>query len=320
MSKDKHLACLLSDFYKKYKKDHHPIVGFYMFNVPMIVIVSVELARSILTTHFHYFEDRGMYNNQRDDPPSMILGSLEYEKWRDHRSILKRGFTPKKIRDMFPIMKKIGQELVNGLIENIKASGKQQVEIRSLFSKFTTDIIGEKSIGINCDSSQLREMTQQAMAPYLKFPWNLFTIAYPNVARWIGIRKYPKLISDFILNLTKQNIQQRKERASEKRSDFMQLLIDAGFGDDEIAAYAFDFLSAGYADSTSTLSYCIHELALPENQHIQEKARAEIQMVLNRHNGQLSYDTVQEMKYIGLIIEGNLLVQTKIIQFIYCYC
>jgi cytochrome P450 family 6 len=54
---------------------------------------------------------------------------------------------------------------------------------------------------------------------------------------------------------------------------------------------AFTFLAAGYETSGTTLSFVLFELALhPEIQH---SLRAEIQQVLSKHDGKLTYDSMQ---------------------------
>jgi len=63
------------------------------------------------------------------------------------------------------------------------------------------------------------------------------------------------------------------------------------------------FLAAGFETSGSTMSYAMYELALhPE---IQNRLRAEILQVLNKHNGQLTYDGIQEMAYLDMVVSGE---------------
>jgi hypothetical protein len=51
------------------------------------------------------------------------------------------------------------------------------------------------------------------------------------------------------------------------------------------------------------MSYVLYELALhPE---IQNRLRAEIMQVLNTHNGQLTYDGIQEMAYLDMVVSGE---------------
>jgi len=51
------------------------------------------------------------------------------------------------------------------------------------------------------------------------------------------------------------------------------------------------------------MSYALYELALhPE---IQNRLRAEIMQVLKKHNGQLTYDGIQEMTYLDMVVSGE---------------
>jgi len=68
---------------------------------------------------------------------------------------------------------------------------------------------------------------------------------------------------------------------------------------------AFHFLSAGFETSGSTMSYVLYELALhPE---IQNRLRAEIMRVLNKHNGRVTYDGIQDMAYLDMVVSGGLI-------------
>lgn len=50
------------------------------------------------------------------------------------------------------------------------------------------------------------------------------------------------------------------------------------------------------------MSFCMYELA--KAQDIQQKAYEEIVAVLDKHNGQLTYDALADMKYVEHCIEG----------------
>lgn len=63
------------------------------------------------------------------------------------------------------------------------------------------------------------------------------------------------------------------------------------------------FFSAGFETSSTTLSYCLYELA--KNQNIQKRVQSEIDRVLKQHNGQLSYEALSEMVYLEKCIDGE---------------
>ena len=68
---------------------------------------------------------------------------------------------------------------------------------------------------------------------------------------------------------------------------------------------AFQFIIAGFETSGSTMSFTLYELALhPE---IQDRLRAEIMQVMNKHNGQVTYDGIKEMAYMDMVVSGRLI-------------
>lgn len=51
------------------------------------------------------------------------------------------------------------------------------------------------------------------------------------------------------------------------------------------------------------MTFTLHELSL--NQEIQEKARKNVQEVLERHAGEITYDSLNEMVYLEQCINGS---------------
>lgn len=301
ISSNKHKALQFADFCNDHPE--HPIFGIFVFFQPALIVTSLPIIRDILNRSFDHFQNRGMYHN---DPLSAILGSLDHDDWQPLRKQISPAFTPAKIKNMFEIVKTVGEKLEKGLSETI--SSTNQVEIRDLFGRFTTDVIGSVAIGIECNTlnskNELRDMAKKAMQTRLTFPRNILTETHPSIARFFNVRKHSKEVTDFFLNIVKESVEFRQQ-SGEKRNDYLQLLIEAKLPIERTAALAFDFLSAGYADSTSTLAYCMYELSLPQNQHIQREARREIQSVLEDDDGELTYEGLKKMVYCKQIIDGN---------------
>lgn len=97
------------------------------------------------------------------------------------------------------------------------------------------------------------------------------------------------------------------------RRDFLQLLIDLRKASrleeenvltiEQMAAQAFAFFVAGFETSSTTMTFCLYELA--RHPEVQRKVRAEVREVLKRHGGQVTYEAVQEMKYMGQVLDGE---------------
>lgn len=77
VSEGRHVALQYADIYENNRLENHPLIGIYtMFFKPSALIVDSKLIRQVLSENFHHFEDRGMFYNEKDDPPSAILGTL----------------------------------------------------------------------------------------------------------------------------------------------------------------------------------------------------------------------------------------------------
>nr|CAD7574931.1 unnamed protein product [Timema californicum] len=74
--------------------------------------------------------------------------------------------------------------------------------------------------------------------------------------------------------------------------------------DDLLAAQCFVFFLAGFETSSSTISSCLYELAL--NPEIQERLREEVDTVLHKYKGAITYEAIQEMDYLARAIDETL--------------
>jgi cytochrome P450 family 6 len=72
---------------------------------------------------------------------------------------------------------------------------------------------------------------------------------------------------------------------------------------DSLAAQAFVFFGAGFETSSTTATFCIYELSL--HQDIQERVRKEIDVVLKKHDGKITYEAIQEMEYLDKVVSGK---------------
>ena len=69
------------------------------------------------------------------------------------------------------------------------------------------------------------------------------------------------------------------------------------------------FFVAGFETSSLTLTYTVYELA--HQPHIQQKLQSEIDRVLNNHNGEVTYEALQEMTYMDKVVSGKSVLEWK---------
>jgi cytochrome P450 family 6 len=72
---------------------------------------------------------------------------------------------------------------------------------------------------------------------------------------------------------------------------------------DSLAAQAFVFFLGGFETSSTTMTFCLYELSL--HQDIQERVRKEIDVILKKHNGKITYEAIQEMEYLDKVVSGE---------------
>ncbi|RZB39764.1 p450 domain containing protein [Asbolus verrucosus] len=147
----------------------------------------------------------------------------------------------------------------------------------------------------------------------------MFGSNFPKLAKSLRMVTTPKDISEFFIKLVKDTINYREEN-NYTRKDFIQLLIDLknnkiteeeGYQHDgktltieEIAAQSFVFFIAGFETSSATMTFALYELA--RRQDLQQKVRDEIEAVLAKYQGKITYEAIQDMKYMDQVINETL--------------
>ncbi|RZF34211.1 hypothetical protein LSTR_LSTR015901 [Laodelphax striatellus] len=84
-----------------------------------------------------------------------------------------------------------------------------------------------------------------------------------------------------------------------------RLSIDCagGLTVEEIAAQTFVFILAGHETSSSTIAFCLHELAL--NNRIQQQLLSEIDSA-GCSIEHITFDEIQNLEYLDAVIQGKL--------------
>lgn len=316
---------------KLYKSTTEPFIGVYAAFRPTLLVRDPECIRRILIKDFQHFTDRGVYYDEQNDPLSAHLFAIGGEKWKNLRSKLSPTFTSGKLKAMFSTLIECGNVLQT-YIDKV-AEQKGNIELRELAARYNTSVIASVGFGvdINCidnPNTSFRKYGRQFFAINLKNGLRFLAMfLFPGILKVFKIRLIDRDIEDFMMSLVKQTLEFR-EKNNVLRKDFFQLLVQLrNTGtvqlDDqwetvivkdekeknnrltlkEMGAQAFVFYAAGFETTSTTMSYCMYEIA--RNPDIQTKLHHEIDEVLAKHNGQINYDSVSEMKYLESCIDGE---------------
>lgn len=88
--------------------------------------------------------------------------------------------------------------------------------------------------------------------------------------------------------------------------DMTSNFLCLGFTLEEMTAQVFVFFAAGFDTASSALTFFMYEMS--QNKDIQEKVQEEIDEVMDRIGGKLSFQALQEFRYLDMCINGKVFV------------
>ncbi|KAI5645536.1 cytochrome p450 domain-containing protein [Phthorimaea operculella] len=318
------MCMMATETYNKYPEER--VVGFFRGTTPELVIRDPQIAKRILITDFHSFHARGFNPHKKVIEP--LLKNLFFadgDLWKLLRQRFTPAFSTAKLKGMFPIITDRAEKLQ---IITEEITNRDYYDVRELMARYTTDFIGVCGFGINMDAlndenSQFRWLGKRIFqrtprdalnaALKLMFPElckNLHFLAPELEKSVVSVvsaimkeRNYtPAGKNDFIdlvLELKKKGtIVGESIEYPNKNPDGTPKMTELEVTDLLIIAQVFVFFGAGFETSSTASSYTLHQLAF--NPECQEKCQEEIDRVLAKHNNKLTYEAVQEMKYLEM--------------------
>uniref|UniRef100_A0A6M2DMC5 Putative cytochrome n=1 Tax=Xenopsylla cheopis TaxID=163159 RepID=A0A6M2DMC5_XENCH len=299
-----------------------PFIGFYQSKKPVLLIRDPDLVKQVLVKDFQHFPNRGIASNYKLDPLSENLFNLEGQKWKDLRHKLTPTFTSGKLKSMFASLAECGKEF-NMYLKEI--ADKQSIfEMLDLSGNFTTQVIGSCVFGININSikdpnSEFRRMGKKAFeSSKMVFVKRFIRSTMPALFRFLRLKAISLDVENFFLTVVKDMVDYRTKN-NVKRADFLQILIDLReqelqgtnenkqlnfkMDDNLLAAQMFVFFVAGFETSSTTMSFCLYELAL--NPDIQKKVHEEIDEILKQDDN-LSYENILKLEYLEQVVSETM--------------
>lgn len=223
---------------------------------------------------------------------------------------------------MYPEIISKSENLISAIDKKLKTSNS--IELKDVANRFTVDIISSVAFGMDADTlngnhNELQNIFKEIFVAGGGWQMILFfiTSTFPNVAKKLHLKLMSKNVSDFFMGVVGSNVKQREE-SKDNRKDFLNMLIqlknkgsiEGEISSDvkklslnEICAQAFLFFFAGADTSSTTISFALAELS--RNEEIQERLRKEIEEKTKSTNGEITYEALHEMKYLGQVVDGE---------------
>ncbi|XP_025263908.1 cytochrome P450 9e2-like [Camponotus floridanus] len=285
-------------------------IGFYLMGTPTFLFRDTEIIKSVLVKNFEAFPDHYGFNDLNEPLLANNLFSLRGQKWRDVRTLLSPFFTSSKIKMMFTLMSECAVDFANYL--STVPADKGNIDMKDVFAKYTNDIIASCAFGIKINSMKDptnkffvygKEATNFFATRPIKF---FFLRMFPTLGRILNVKLIDKHVSDFFKDIIRTTIASR-DAENITRPDMIQLMMDIRGKDDrreldvdDMIAQAFIFFFGGFDTSSTTMCFAAHELAV--NTDIQIKLRQEIDKVLEESNGKVTYEAINRLEYLDLVI------------------
>lgn len=319
-----------------------PVYGFFETNKPLLSIGDPALLKNILVKDFPAFSSRRSLVTGDKVIDSMV-STLRGEDWKRVRSIITPTFTTGKLKRMLGIFKECSETLMKNF-ENFVKKGKP-IDAKRLYGTLTMDVIASAAFSTKIDShndpdNEFVKTARETFSGSRKYKF-IILILLSFLPQRLKRMFFSGGSLNFFRDTTFQIIENRK-RTGQVRNDFLQLLMDTAKevsdeekweesdkGDiasnyeeqnagqqmfkttsnkklsmDELIAQCVIFFLAGYETTASTLSFATYLLAL--NQDIQDKLRSEVDQTLAENNGELTYEVIQNMKYLDNVISETL--------------
>lgn len=278
-----------------------------------------------MSTDFYQFYSRAILPHKKViEPVLRNLFFAEGDLWRLLRQRMTPAFTTSKLKAMFPLIVGTAEKLQT-LAADAARTGNE-VDVRDLMARFTTDFIGAVGFGvegeaINDENSIFRQIGKRIFTVTKTDALrNMAKMMFPNLFK--DMKFFVPMIEDNIMAIMKGVMKDRNFKPS-GRNDFIDQLMDLKqkgkisiesiekTNEDGTAAMAelelddfimvgqlFLFFAAGFETSSSATSFTLHQLAFhPE---AQRRCHEEIDRVLSRYDNKLCYDAITEMKYLEM--------------------
>ncbi|XP_046816873.1 cytochrome P450 9e2-like [Vespa crabro] len=292
-------------------------IGFFDFNNPIVIVRDPELIKMIAIKNFDYFTDhRSFVDGELDPLFAKALFSLRGNKWRETRTMLSPAFTLSKLKGMLKLMNECGADFTDYIYKMPK--DKRTIEMKDVFTRYTNDVIATCAFGISINSMKDRDndfyvlggkATKFDSIKTLKF---IMMRSFPTISKLFKIRLIPDKISNFFKNVVKEVINTR-DKNNIVRADMIQLMMEARnkkaeMGQElilmDIVSQAFSFFFGGFDSVSTAMCFTCHEIGV--NLNIQKRLQREIDEVIERTNGDLTYDVINSMQYLDAVINESL--------------
>ncbi|XP_038200411.1 cytochrome P450 3A6-like [Arvicola amphibius] len=300
------------------QKKYGDLWGLYDGMQPLLVIAEPDMIRKVLVKEFY-----SVFTNRQSFGPNGLLkksvAGCENEEWKRIRALLTPTFSSGKLKEMFPIIQKYGDVLVKNMSQ--EAEKGKPINMKVIFGAYSMDVITATSFGVNIDSLNNPQdpflKNTRKLVTYGFFKPLIFSVAlFPflrQIYEKLNITIFSSEAVTFLKIFVEETKKDRLENNQENRVDFLQLMLNSqnsknvgshkGLSDMEIIAQSITFIFAGYATTSTTLSFIMYTLATHPD--VQKKLQLEIDSVLP-NKAPATYEALVKLEYLDMVLSETM--------------
>lgn len=307
----KHVGLAYKEIYNDYPGEKY--VGILRMTSPTLIIRDLDIVKHILIKDFEAFPYRGF--DFSNEGLGDNLFHANYDTWKAIKHKMTPYFTSEKLKSTMYLLTERGDKFVDYL-ESICLKQKNQ-EVIELFQKYTIATIMAFAFGIEVETiyDNFETFKEIDKSFFKSSYWNELDLLFPGIMLKTNSSLFNKLVNRFCYEVVEAVNCQRNGKPSPK-NDLMDLMLALKIegeakslkrnNDDDqvclkvtdhvIAGQVFVFFAAGYGNNSIVLSNAMFHLA--KRPEVQDKLFSEIEEVLQRYNGELTYEAIKEMTYL----------------------
>ncbi|KAH8321229.1 hypothetical protein KR059_004169 [Drosophila kikkawai] len=282
-----------------YQSGRERLLGIYCFFRPVLLVRSVELAQTILQ------QSNGHFNELKWD----------YVKGYRRFNLLEKlapMFGSKRLNEMFGQVQKVGDHLVQHLMDLEQAQGGVlEMDLQQILRVYSINIIGNLIYGLDINNFEQKDHIFTSYLKQSQIPIKSFTL---------GRLPQKSSFTYRLRDLIKQSVELREDHGL-IRKDILQLLVRFRNGNElsgdkwqlemnndqekfvsikRLAKVAEDLLKISLDAVASTITLTLFEIL--QEPLIVEKLQAEIKE-LSIENGQLKFEQLEGLKYMDMCLK-----------------
>ncbi|XP_044740006.1 cytochrome P450 4c21-like [Chrysoperla carnea] len=305
------------------------MVRVWIGPVPLIGFSNLDIVQKILTNE-HVLEKAYLLKLVWNPIMGKSVFTSEVPEWRNHRSIVIRGFSPIILKSYL----KIFMEKINILIQklDLELNNETPFDIYTYLSRTTLDSVCGSTMGVNINSHEddgsssyfhaINSVTFFILARFLnpiKYPtiFYRFTQDYKMVSKSRDVTQEftEKIISEkrksmaTVIN-NKELMDIKAINSNLYKKPFLEYLMDftknnSSFTEEQLHNHTNLLIFAGFETTAITLSFVLLHLAAYKD--IQTKLYNEIIEVLGDKNvDSINVDDLPKFKYMEMVIKESM--------------